>query len=473
MSRVPTIRVREITFFVLPTATRFPFRYGIAAMTEAPHLFVHSTIEIDGRPVPGIASEGLPPKWFTKNPDTTFEKDDLPGMQRVIGQAAVFAIEITEALSFFDFWRTLKARHDHWSRTQPFPPLLAQLGTALIERSVLDGLCRGLGQPLHKVVKSNRLGIELGAIHPELAGTGLSKVFRAPPLTTLRARHTIGLADPLTDADIPASDRIDDGLPQSLISNIRAYGLTHFKVKLGGNLETDRDRLRNLAALFASEAPPDYMITIDGNEQYSDIGTFREAWLSHRSDRAIAPLFEHLLFVEQPLHRDTALLDSVRTGFENWRDAPPVIIDESDSGLECLPRALDLGYAGTSHKNCKGIVKSIANRALIDRRGAIMSAEDLANLGPIALQQDLAMVALLGIDHVERNGHHYFAGLSQFPKAIQQATLNAHPDLYHASRDGFPTLTIRNGLINTTTVNNSPFGLNLDPSDFKDIGIPE
>src|SRR5918994_259734 len=66
-------------FFVLPTRTRFPFRYGIASMTEVPQLYAVTRVS-DGRDVrQGLAGEGLPPKWFTKDPATTFERD-LPEM---------------------------------------------------------------------------------------------------------------------------------------------------------------------------------------------------------------------------------------------------------------------------------------------------------------------------------------------------------------------------------------------------------
>jgi hypothetical protein len=56
-------------------------------------------------------------------------------------------------------------------------------------------------------------------------------------------------------------------------------------------------------------------------------------------------------------------------------------------------------------------------------------------------------MAALGIESVERNGHHYFAGLSMFDKATQDAALAAHPELYHRSTDGWPTLTITDGTI--------------------------
>ena len=466
MNQNPKILVREINFSVRPTVTRFPFRYGIAAMTEAPHWFVRCELEVDGNHSSGIASEGLPPKWFTKNPDTTFEEDDLPGMKRSIETAAEFARTIDEPLTFFEFWKALKEKQETWAAREQIPFLLAQLGTALVERTVFDGFCRALGVPFHDAVKENLPGILLEEIHSELAGVDLKSVFEKPPLTELQIRHTVGLADPLTDGEIPAAEKIDDGLPHSLLGNINAYGLTHFKIKLFGNLETDRDRLRELTSLFAMEAPPEYRVTIDGNEQYSDIGEFREHFLSHRSDPDIAPIFDHLLFVEQPIHRDCALEDHVKDGFEKWNEAPPVIIDESDESVDTLPRALELGYAGTSHKNCKGIIKSLANRALLDQKNGVMSAEDLANIGPVALLQDLAMVALLGIRHVERNGHHYFAGLSMFPEEIRENVVANHPDLYQPGKKGFPTLQIERGKIQIGSVNEAPFGVNLDPAMF-------
>ena len=72
---MPDFRIAAIRFNVLPMQTRFPFKYGIASMSALPHLFVTAEVETGGRMLQGIASEGLPPKWFTKNPDTLFEAD--------------------------------------------------------------------------------------------------------------------------------------------------------------------------------------------------------------------------------------------------------------------------------------------------------------------------------------------------------------------------------------------------------------
>src|SRR2546428_6121899 len=148
-----------------------------------------------------------------------------------------------------------------------------------------------------------------------------------------------------------------------------------------------------------------------------------------------------------------------------------------DVGL--LQQRLTNEYAGTSHKNCKGIVKGIANACLLEKRRrdgerVVLTGEDLCSLGPVALLQDLAMMALLGIEHVERNGHHYYRGLSMWPADWQDAALAAHGDLYCRHRDGFACLHIREGRVALDSVNTAPFGVTtlFDPSRFERQPMP-
>ena len=178
--------------------------------------------------------------------------------------------------------------------------------------------------------------------------------------------------------------------------------------------------------------------------------------------------FNHLLFIEQPLHRSVAL-DPAVADLRKYPQLPPMIIDESDAEIDSLQKALALGYAGTSHKNCKGVCKGIANRCLVlalasdhpDSR-FLMSGEDLANTGPIALLQDLAVQAVLGNESVERNGHHYFCGLKMFPRAWWAPLARAHFDLYIIENNGWPRVKVKDGKMAVGTVNSAPFGCNFD-----------
>ncbi|MSU61348.1 MAG: hypothetical protein EXS31_02970 [Pedosphaera sp.] len=466
-------------FFVLRTRTRFPFRYGIASMTEVPHLFVRTTVTVSGHSSFGLSAEGLPPKWFTKDPATTFEQD-LPGMLEVISHAAKLAEQIARApVSFFDFWRELYRQQSDWANGRSIAPLLANLGVSLVERAVLDALCRVAGEPLHRIVATNQLGLRLGEIYAELGDAQPFDLLPAAPLSSCIVRHTIGLGDGLSLADIPTGERVDDGLPQDLENSIRHHGLRYFKVKLFADVERDLGRLRDINRLLLRETGGDFFITLDGNENFKSFEAFRDFWQKAASDASLRELWRRIIVVEQPVHRDHALSDDTGAALRAWPDHPQLIIDESDGALGDLPRALVLGYSGTSHKNCKGIVKGIANACLLEKRRregqrVVLTGEDLCNLGPVALLQDLAMMALLGIEHVERNGHHYYRGLSMWPADWQDTVLAAHGDLYTRHPEGFACLHLREGRVALGSVNTAPLGVAplFDASQFERQPMP-
>jgi L-alanine-DL-glutamate epimerase-like enolase superfamily enzyme len=384
-------------------------------------------------------------------------------MLRVIEHARETAIGM-EADSPFDLWLNLYEAQAQWGESKNLAPLLSGFGTSMVERALIEATCRALGKPFASAVADNDLGLSMDAIQVQMGATKPHEWLPAQPLGAIIARHTVGLADPLSPADIPDDERVSDALPQALTDCITTYGLRHFKIKVNGQPDTDLERLKALAKIITSHATPDFAFTLDGNEQFKSITDFQSFWRSIQNDDGLRDFFGRLLFIEQPLHRDIALEDSLHEQFDQWPDRPPVIIDESDATLESLPTALRLGYAGTSHKNCKGIFKGITNRCLIEKRAregdkVVMSGEDLCNVGPIALLQDLAVCATLGIESVERNGHHYHSGLSQFPQSMQEATLKHHADLYHQGPDAWPTLKIQEGCVSMESINKAPFGV--------------
>ena len=73
------------------------------------------------------------------------------------------------------------------------------------------------------------------------------------------------------------------------------------------------------------------------------------------------------------------------------------------------------------------------------------------------LQADLASVALLGIDHVERNGHHYFRGLGHLTEAEKSDALAHHVDLYEY-RDHEVFLRILDGDIDIASLQTPGMG---------------
>jgi hypothetical protein len=149
-----------------------------------------------------------------------------------------------------------------------------------------------------------------------------------------------------------------------------------------------------------------------------------------------------VVFIEQPIKRQNALAADVSP----LSQEKPVIIDESDDSLDAFPRAKALGYRGVSSKTCKGLYKSLINAARCAAwgNGYFMSGEDLTIQAGLALQQDLALVSILGLTHLERNGHHYVNGMAGLPADEQERFLTAHKDLYERSH-GAVRVRIREG----------------------------
>ena len=187
-------------------------------------------------------------------------------------------------------------------------------------------------------MRSNLYGIDPGVVHPELEGLTPADWLPTEPRQDVWVRHTVGLADPLTSADVPPEDRVDDGLPQTVEEYVQRTGLRYFKVKLANTLDIDRDRLIAFAAIVEKHRGPDYRLTLDGNEQYKTAGQFDAFLAMLQATPELATLRENVLAVEQPLDRSIALDPGHTAGIaalERWR---PVIIDESDGTLDSVSR---------------------------------------------------------------------------------------------------------------------------------------
>ena len=466
------ITLREFELRQTPVRTRMPFRYGIATLTEVPYLFVVGEFNVDGQRSCGMSADVLPPKWFTKRAEGQLD-DEIDEMKQVIRTACRHAMDVGEKASVFGWWREVYDRQMADKTVDNCPPLLKGFGASLLERAAMDAFCRRHQTPFHEAVRCNTFGIDLGVMHSELAGAQPADLLPPHPAAHVKLRHTVGLTDPLTADDVAPVDRLNDSLPQSLDECIQCYRLTHFKIKLPSDVKDAQARLKAVASLVEQHCP-EFAFTLDGNEFFLDAGRFREYWHELCADQQIERfLAKGLLVVEQPLHRDIALSEELRQLLTSWPDRPQLIIDESDGELGSLARALDLGYDGTSHKNCKGVTKGIANACLVNHLNArqasrelVITGEDLMNVGPVALLQDLAVVATLGLTHVERNGHHYVAGLSPFPCSVQRAMQDRHKDLYYmhmsAVDNPWPSLRIHQGSVDLGSVNQAPFGYAID-----------
>jgi L-alanine-DL-glutamate epimerase-like enolase superfamily enzyme len=441
-SDAPVFRIAEIDCFERPLHYRLPFRFGAATVSQGVQAFVRVRIVTeDGRSGQGASAELMVPKWFDKRPQLSND-DNIDELRTSLAIARAAYLSDRAPRSAFAHCAAHMAECQAAGYRRDLPALAAAFGAAEIDKAVLDALCNALGISFFAAVQGNVVGFapaEFATDVNDAEGDAFVRALR--PRESIAVRHTIGLADVLRGH--PAM--VGDGLPESLEEVIARYGVHWFKIKLAGDAHTDAARIGDIARVL--ERLPHYGVTLDGNEQYESVEALHELLDELKATPALGRFVTSLAFVEQPLPRQRTF----EAGVEALASAA-LLIDEADATIDAFPRARALGYTGVSSKSCKGLYKSLVNAvrcAAWNRVGArryFLSAEDLTTPAGLALQQDLALASVLGVEHIERNGHHYIDGMAGASEREQASFLDVHRGLYERSH-GVVRLAIRDGML--------------------------
>ncbi len=442
------LAVRDIAFFERPVSFARPFRFGAVTINATPQVFVKVEIEVEGKGTAiGASAEFLVPKWFDKRshlaPDETVEE-----LRRSLLIARELYLAQRGLETAFGLHAACIGAQVEACAKEDIPPLAAAYGPAEIDKAVLDALLRCVGENFFDGMAANIGGIDARLSRDlnddEIAGFLVGR----HRLERVAIRHTVGLDDRIEGAGGVADAKEN-------------AGARYFKLKLNGDPDADADRLIRIGKEFAA-LPHDYKVSLDANEQYADLTVLGA--LVERLDRdpALKPIAARLLYIEQPMPRDitrASPLGALASG--NF------IIDEADDSYDAFPVARALGYRGISSKSCKGIYKSIVNATRAAKWSAkgekyFVTGEDLTCQAGLAVQQDLALGALIGVTHAERNGHHYVDGFGETPAGEAEAFLAAHPDLY--ARDGNTIrLAIHGGDLLTGSLTTPGFATSVHP----------
>jgi hypothetical protein len=442
------LAVRDISFFERLVRFARPFRFGAVVINDARQAFVRAEIEVEARGTfVGASAELLVPKWFDKRPHLTPE--ETVGEQR---RALLIAREVYLGQSGF---KTAFALHAACIGAQveacakeDIPPLAAAYGPAEIDKAILDALLRAAGTNFFDGMAQNIAGLD-ARLSRDLSDDDVARFLAGRKrLERVAIRHTVGLDD-----KIEGEGGVADARENS--------GAHYFKLKLNGDPEGDAARLTRIG-MELSALRYDYRVTLDANEQYADLKALGTLVDRLDRDRALSPIAAKLLYVEQPMPRDITKISPL--GVLARRD---FIIDEADDSYDAFPAGRALGYRGISSKSCKGIYKSIINAVRAakwsgQRQRYFITGEDLTCQAGLAVQQDLALGALIGVTHAERNGHHYVDGFAETPAAEAEAFLAAHPDLYR-SDGGNVRLAIHDGDLLTGSLTAPGFATSVHP----------
>jgi hypothetical protein len=444
MTALP-LRIRSVELYERPVVLRLPFRFGAATVTRCPQAFVRIEADVNGQRSVGATAELMVPKWFDKSPGLTHEQnfEQLRESLRLARDAY-----LAEPQPLAPHALSVQAGDAAVARgvALGLPRLAAQFGAAELDKAVADAALRAAGLDFVGGLRAGALG------DPHSAQLAL----QAPARVNLR--HTVGMADRLTEAD-PGNDP-HDGLPATLHAAIADYGLRYFKLKLAGQPGPDLDRLSRIAAVLEANAR-DWHVTLDGNETFGSAEALGAWWRAFLAEPRLRMLRQRTLLLEQPLARRVALDEDIRP----LDIGVPVILDESDDAPDVFERGLALGYRGISSKACKGLYRSLANAARVARepQRLLLSGEDLTCQAGLAVQQDTLLAASLGVTHIERNGHHYVRGFGAAPGAEARVFAAAHPTLYHTDGEG-AVLAVRDGRLDLSSLHVPGFASAAQPS---------
>ena len=414
------LAVRDIAFFERPVTFVRPFRFGAVVINATPQMFARVEIEVEGqgkanRRATGATAEFLVAKWFDKRPHLS-PQETISELRRSL----LIARELYLAHSGFETAFGLHAAcigaQIEACAKEDIPSLAAIYGPAEIDKAILDALLRATGQNVFDGMAANIAGVD-ARLSRDLADEDVSRFLAGRQrLERVAIRHTVGMDDKV-EGEGGVADRRENA------------GARYFKLKLNGDPVHDVARLTRIGNELAT-LPHDYRVTLDANEQYADLKVLGALVEQLDRDAALKPIASKLLYIEQPMPRDITRQSPL--GALRSRE---FIIDEADDSYDAFAEGRALGYRGISSKSCKGIYKSVINATRAEKWSAegdkaFIAGEDLTCQAGLCVQQDLALGALIGVTHAERNGHHYVDGFGDTPAAEAEAFLAAHPDLY-------------------------------------------
>ena len=364
--------IREIELYERPVRLRLPFRFGVVTLTECPQAFVRARIELaDGRSAVGRRGRADGAEVVRQEPRAE-QRGQLRAAAR---RAAHGARRPTSPMRR----RTPPSATSRATTTRTRPrapragcnPLLASYGPALIDRALLDALCRALGVSFYAAVRGNLVG--LGARHAQFAGfdwDALPGTLCAGRDASTRAtRSAWSTRSPRPTCTI----RSTMACPRRWRRWWPATAIATSSSRSAGDIDADLARLTAIAAVLDRSAA-DYFVSLDGNEQYRRrCAASPNCWRAHpRRARAGAPAGA------RPCSSSSRSRASARSTSTCARSPPskPVIIDESDGELDTFVRGTRARLPRRLEQDLQGPLQVAAQRRALRRveRGAARHA---------------------------------------------------------------------------------------------------
>ncbi len=341
---------------------RMPLKFGGVAVCETELLNVEVQVESRaGRRAWGEGSMPFGNTWAFPSKRVPYEQT-LGAMRRLseliaaeLPRCALSGHPVELAAELEPRWLELAERVSQQLRlAEPIPKLATLVVASPFDAAVHDAYGKLHGRHVYECYGPEWFNHDLSEyLDDQFRGEHLDRYVLKRPKPRMPLYHLIGALDPLTDADL--TERIDDGLPNTLAEWILHDELTHMKIKLNGNdADWDTSRILSIEAVAAETQARrgcrNWLYSLDFNEQCPNVGYLIEVLRRVRESNESA--YRRVAYIEQPTARD------LKAHPENRMHAAarlkPVVIDESLVDYESLLLAREQGYTGVALKACKG-----------------------------------------------------------------------------------------------------------------------
>lgn len=415
MPKLTDITLRNVRVDQELLKYRAPIKFGGRVVTDA--VLVNVTLDVEtaaGKRGSGFGSMPMGNVWAWPSAKVTTEQS-LQAMLRFVEllSASIAKEPITaHPLEITHGWHPLYQQaaakvQSELQLAEPMPPLAILVAASPFEAAIHDAFGK-----VHQQNSYNLLGKEWVAhdlahyLTPDFAGEYLDLYTSREPKPTMPLYHLVGALDPLFESDI--TNRLNDGLPETLGEWITRDELTHLKIKLNGdNLQWDVDRVVAVekAAVPAQQARgcSAWNYSLDFNEKCANVEYLLDflKLVEQQSPAALG----RVQYIEQPTHRDLKLHPENR--MHRAAAIKPVVIDESLVDLESLHLAREQGYSGVALKACKGHTEALLMGAAAQKYKLFLCVQDLSCPGYSFLHSASLAARIPTIVAIEGNSRQY------------------------------------------------------------------
>jgi len=415
MPKATDIRIKSAECSFEPVSFRVPLKFGGRVMDRFQLITVDVVVETrDGKKASGLGSMPLGHLWAWPTSNVTPELVEQ-AMKTFVEESVALADVCPEFGHPIDLIYHLSAEYEHLGKriaqkmklAEPMPLLAELVSASPLDAAVHDAYGRALGLNSYNTLSKQFMNYDLSEyLDEQFKGEYLDQYTLREPKARLPLYHLVGALDALTDQDL--TQKVGDGLPETLAEWIPYNGLTHFKIKLSGdNPAWDLERVLAVEKVVAEEQAKrgcsEWWYSLDFNEKCPNPEAVVSLLKTVQEKSPAA--YDRIQYIEQPTHRD--LKSHPDQKMHEAAKLKPVVIDESLVDYDSLLLSREMGYSGVALKACKGQTEALLMGAAAQKFGMFLCVQDLTCPGYSFLHSASLAARLPSIAAIEGNGRQF------------------------------------------------------------------